>query len=297
MADPAAVQTAAPTREAALRRPAQGVGNTLADGAGVRAFDTLAEGYDAEFTATPLGRWLREAVWAELAAAFQPGDHVLELGCGTGEDAVWLARRGVRVLASDGSPAMLGVAHAKARAAGVADKVSFACFDLAAGAFGRPAAPAPRFDGAFSNFGALNCLSDRRPLAAALAARLRPGARVVLVLMGPLCPWEIGWHIAHGDVSQGLRRMRDGVDVDLGAGAPIRVWYPSSRQVRAEFAHDFNHVRTAGVGVLLPPTYLSHLVERWPRVLETLAAWEARWRRSFPWTWLNDHYLLVLERK
>jgi hypothetical protein len=83
----------------------------------------------------------------------------------------------------------------------------------------------------------------------------------------------------------------------LGDGAPIRVWYPSPRRLRAEFEPYFDHVRTAGVGALLPPTYLGHSVLRWPRLLERLAAWETRLRHSFPWTWLNDHYLIVLERK
>jgi SAM-dependent methyltransferase len=261
------------------------------------AFDAAAEGYDAEFTATRLGQWLRQAVWAELTAAFQPGDHVLELGCGTGEDAVWLAGRGIRVLATDGSPAMLNLAHAKARRAGVEARVTFACLDLGAGLFGSSVPAARTFDGAFSNFGALNCLPDRRLLAQALARHLRPGARIVLVLMGPLCPWEIAWHLAHGDASRGLRRWRGGVDVDLGDGAPIRVWYPSPRRVRAEFAPYFDPLCSAGIGTLLPPTYLSHLVERWPDWLSELAVWESRVRHRFPWTWLNDHYLLVLERR
>ena len=54
---------------------------------------------------------------------FQPGDQVLELGCGTGEDAIWLAKRGVRVLATDGSPAMLEATARKAQAEGVSELI------------------------------------------------------------------------------------------------------------------------------------------------------------------------------
>ncbi|HEY1015278.1 MAG TPA: methyltransferase domain-containing protein, partial [Herpetosiphonaceae bacterium] len=87
------------------------------------AFDTVAERYDGDFTSRRLGGWLRAAVWRRLGAAFRPGDRALELGCGTGEDALWLARRGVAVTATDVSPGMLRVAAAKARAAGLADRI------------------------------------------------------------------------------------------------------------------------------------------------------------------------------
>ncbi|MFN8447316.1 MAG: class I SAM-dependent methyltransferase [Anaerolineae bacterium] len=92
---------------------------------------------------------------------------ILELGCGTGEDALYLAGRGVRVTATDASPAMLAVARAK-----TADQplVFVQPLDL-------NALPAdfPAFDGVFANFGVLNCLTDWRPLAAWLAQRIPPG--------------------------------------------------------------------------------------------------------------------------
>ena len=79
------------------------------------AFDDLADGYDAAFTDTAVGRALRALVWSRLDAVFQPGQQILELGCGTGEDAVRLACRGVKVLATDLSPRMIAVAQEKAR--------------------------------------------------------------------------------------------------------------------------------------------------------------------------------------
>ena len=94
-------------------------------------FDAVALSYDREFTATPLARMLREQVWARLGAHFQAGDSVLELNCGTGEDAIWLAQRGVRVLATDVSPAMLAVTEHKARECGVSELIEASVLDLA----------------------------------------------------------------------------------------------------------------------------------------------------------------------
>ena len=78
------------------------------------AFDELASTYDETFTDTVVGRTLRRMVWARMARAFRAGQRVLELGCGTGEDAIRLAEAGVRVVATDPSSHMLQLAREKA---------------------------------------------------------------------------------------------------------------------------------------------------------------------------------------
>ena len=83
------------------------------------AFDAFAGDYDDLFTRSTLGRLLRLRVWEKLADHFSSGQHVLELACGTGEDAVWLAGQGIRVTAPAGSAGMIRATEAKAKAAGV----------------------------------------------------------------------------------------------------------------------------------------------------------------------------------
>jgi SAM-dependent methyltransferase len=61
-------------------------------------------------------RWMDEV---DLTA----GSRVLELGCGAGRTAVELARRGLRVCATDAVPEMVELAREHAAAAGVADRV------------------------------------------------------------------------------------------------------------------------------------------------------------------------------
>ena len=276
------------------------MGQTLAPTHAVaHPFDTAAGSYDTDFTETLLARWLREAVWSVLDDAFAPGDHVLELGCGTGEDAVWLAQHGVRVTATDASLAMLDTAQRKAMAAGVSELIDFAAFDLAAAASDRLPFTDHRlpFTGAFSNFGPLNCLPDRRPLAAALSRWLQPGGKVVLVVMGPICPWEIGWHMIHGQPGAAFRRFRGGVKAHVGNGATIPVWYPSPRTLVHEFGDEFTLVEVRGIGSVLPPSYLNHLVDRQPDLFTRLAKLDERIGPAWPATWLNDHYLVVLEKK
>jgi len=73
----------------------------------MHGFDTLADDYDTAFTGSVLGRALRELVWVRMDRLFKPGERILELGCGAGEDAVHLARRGVHVTALDASARMI----------------------------------------------------------------------------------------------------------------------------------------------------------------------------------------------
>jgi SAM-dependent methyltransferase len=259
--------------------------------AAIAPFDRAAETYDNDFTNTQLGRALRQRVWQRLGARFAPGARVLELNCGTGEDAAWLASRNVQVLATDQSEAMLAVTRRKT--AGL--PVQTARLDL-------NQLPVTDyhlnpFDGAFSDFGGLNCVADLRPLADALARWLAPGSALVLVVMGPACLWEVAWHLAHGKPGTALRRWRRGGSTARLGGQSFRVFYPGPAAVARAFAFAFRPVRLEGLGVALPPSLLAGAMERHARLFRLLGALEDRIKRLWPFPYLGDHYILELERR
>ncbi len=267
-----------------------------ADRPSAHPFDGAAEAYDRTFTDTRLGRWLRAQVWQRLERSFNPCDRVLELGCGTGEDALWLAERGVEVTALDASEGMLEVARRKAAGCPAGERARFLHWPLAGGgSVELPASEGGTFDGAFSSFGALNCLASLEPLGAALARCLRPGARVVLVIMGPLCPWEIATFLLRGRPTQAFRRWRSGAPARVG-GESLPVWYPSPGRLRRQLAPAFRHRRTVGVGVVLPPSHLAARVERHPRLFRLAARLDPLAGATWPGARLADHYLSVFER-
>lgn len=61
---------------------------------------------------------------AEQVRDLTPG-HALDLGCGLGGDAIWLAQQGWRVSAVDVAPSALARARELAIDAGGADRISF----------------------------------------------------------------------------------------------------------------------------------------------------------------------------
>jgi SAM-dependent methyltransferase len=257
-------------------------------------FDALAADYDAAFTDSAIGGLMRRAVWRRADVAFRPGQRVLELNCGTGEDAAHMARRGVHVLATDVAQGMLAVAGAKLAALGLEHLVQLAPLDLdALGGGPAPALPGAPFDGALSNFGGLNCVADLGGLAAGLARLLRPGAPALLCVMGPLAPWEWAWYLGRGDLRRATRRLRPGGVAWRG----LTIRYPAPGALRRAFGPWFVCRRLSAVGALLPPSYAEGWARRRPALLHALAQIERRLEAAPPLPWLADHYLIELERR
>jgi ubiquinone/menaquinone biosynthesis C-methylase UbiE len=145
-------------------------------------FDAVAERYDETFTSSIIGRAQRAMVWKEIEKTFRAGDRVLEIGCGTGADACFLADRGIYVTATDASAQMIEVTSCRIRTNRLDNFVHPRVLPAENISLLRTTQP---FEGALSNFGALNCVNDLQQLAADLAGFLRPGAKVFLCWMGP----------------------------------------------------------------------------------------------------------------
>jgi SAM-dependent methyltransferase len=258
-------------------------------------FDAMAAGYDDSFTHSRIGTLMRQAVWRRLDARFQPGDRLLELNCGTGEDAVHLARRGIHVLATDISPAMAQITREKAAHAGLSDWIETRVTGIEEIGPPTPNAqrPTPLFDGVLSNFGGLNCVEEMGRVAEGLADCLRPGGMAMLCVMGPLCLWEWGWYLAKRQPGKAFRRLKPG-GVEW-RGLTIR--YPSVRAMRRAFAPSFRLLRASAVGVFVPPSYAEAWAARHERLLARLNAWERRMETFPPLPWLADHCLLEFARR
>jgi len=109
--------------------------------------------------------WLYGADLLELLAP-QPGERILDVGCGTGQLTAQIARSGANVVGLDNSAEML------AEARGNFPDLPFVLGDAAAFDFPDP------FDAVFSN-AALHWVKNAGGAAASIARALRPGGRFV----------------------------------------------------------------------------------------------------------------------
>lgn len=249
----------------------------------------MASSYDEAFTNTAIGRTLRDLVWMHMDAMFAASRCVLELGCGTGTDAIRLARQGTFVVATDASGEMIHIARAKAREAGCAERIEFRCEPMER----VPASLAGRtFDGVLSNFGAVNCVSSLRPLIDGVAGLLAPGAPLLFVIMGRYVPWEWLWYLARGDWRRAFRRLaRDGVE-----WRGLTISYPTPAETAESLRRHFSIDNVIPLGFALPPTYAARTLERSPRLLRGLTRLELRAQRASALAGWADHYLVRARR-
>ena len=89
-----------------------------------RAFDSVAADYDGPRGNNELIQRMRLALWDAVPHEIPSGGRLLDLGCGTGIDAVEFATRGFQVVATDWSPQMVARTAARAAAQGLQASVT-----------------------------------------------------------------------------------------------------------------------------------------------------------------------------
>lgn len=151
---------------------------SLAPAAVRRRYGRLARVYDAAVRVYETVGLSSHRTLAVNALRLAPGDHVLDLGCGTGLNLPHLLAAvgpAGRVTGVDLSPAMLARAWARCERAGWGN-VTLVEADLA------DWVPPPGIAGALASY-AIDFVPDPVPLFDWLAAALRPAARVALLGM------------------------------------------------------------------------------------------------------------------
>ena len=258
------------------------------------AFDSVAADYDGARGNNELIQDMRAEMWRWLDATFAPGSRVIDLGCGTGLDAIRLAKQGHYVTATDWSPRMIERTADRAAREGVTPNVQ----TIPVGAHelyrvdGRNL-----FDGAYSNLGPLNCVPDMSVVAEQCARLLKPRGALVFTVIGRACPWEIGHYALKRD--WGRVRVRFSRDMEPVRMNKRTVWtrYYSPREFYRAFAPHFTLEHCRGVCVWAPPPYLTSVRQKHPRLYRAL--WRMD-RRTAGWPLLRsmgDHFLIVMSRR
>ena len=271
--------------------------NSTCDSPAAAAFDSLAAEYDSIWTHGVAGILQREQVWQGILPLFHAGQRVLEIGCGTGVDAVRLARKGIYVHATDVSPRMLAMARERIVREGLESRITLEQRSIEQlSGFKEPGG----FDGAFSDFGAFNCVRDRRSAASSLAGLMRPGGKLALCLMNRFCLWETVWYLAHGRPSKAFRRLcagERGLEASLNSDHKFPVFYPAAGRIVADFRQYFDPVSSSGIGVLAPPSCMEAWAQKRKRMFDKLALPD-RYLRHLPvLRGMGDHRLFIFSRR
>lgn len=254
-------------------------------------FDIHAKNYDTLFTNSSIGRAQRKRVYLFLSEmlASKSSLSVLELNCGTGEDAAYLSKKGHRVLATDISEEMIAQSKKKH------PKINFKTLDIrsiTSETFD------DRFDIIFSNFGGFNCLS-REELAAFLRVSkhlLNPKGKIILVIMPKNTAWERMYFLAKGSFKKAFRRKSTSAVQANVEGVHVPTWYYNPKDIVTLATDTLDLLTIKPIGITIPPSYLEPFFLKRQKMLDGLAKMES-WFRSPFWAKYADHYFIAFQKK
>lgn len=250
-------------------------------------YDKKAFSYDAVLEKGFISGMVRHAIRRKLTERFPPGSHLLDIGCGTGDDAVYLAKLGYKVTAIDVSAGMLDIAAKKVKINAVDKLVQFMQLDaedictLGKGVF----------DGAYSDFNALNHINSLRNFSHSLSEVLKPGADFYGVMLGRLSVSEVFSYML-------MLRPRVSVQKLFSRGKDfpsyIKLCFPS--RVRKIFAENFKLTGIRGFGLFVPPDQFYN-DKKFLKFFSGAARIETFFTGVWPFYNFCDHYLLEFRKK
>lgn len=258
-----------------------------------QAFDSVAPEYDGPLGNNRLVQHMREVLWHTVEGQTKVGAHLLDLGCGTGLDAVYFAQKGYRVTAIDWSAGMVAQTLKRQERSGVGQRLTairlgIQEIDHLAG---------DTYDLIYSNLGALNCLPDLAGIAQACASLLRSGGCLVFSVIGRICPWELAYYGARANWRRaGVRFSKGQVPVGLNGHTAWTRYYTPVEFYRSFHSH-FEWRACRALNLFLPPPYLAHFIERHSSLMRSLA-WLDEHMGGLPvLNQTGDHFMLEMVRR
>lgn len=252
------------------------------------SFDKAAANYDDTFTNTEIGQLQRALVYTELSKHLTSVQNILEINCGTGEDAIWFAKQDFNVTATDISPKMIDVAKSKAN-------LNFKTVDinLITSTF-----EGSTFDLLFSNFGGLNCLSklELEKFFANINSILSEKGQLALVIMPKNTLWERFYFLAKVQFSNISRRKKESVIAHVD-GESVTTYYYNPKDIANLAKANFETIAVKPIGFFVPPSYLDGFFKNKKGVLRFLNRLEKGIKNMTSLSKYADHYLIILQKR
>ena len=255
------------------------------------SFDKAALNYDTTFTNSQIGQLQRNLVYKQLSKQLDSVQNILEINCGTGEDAIWFAQQNFKITATDISQKMIDVAKSKAPF----NNLNFQTADINSIA---TTFENEQFDLVFSNFGGLNCLSaqELENFFKTVPSILSDKGKLVLVIMPKNTLWEQFYFLAKAQFSSVFRRKKELVFANVeGKNVPTYNYNPKDIVNLAKV--NFKMLETKPIGFFVPPSYFESFFKNKKGILKFLNSLENRIKN---WSFLSkfaDHYIIILQKR
>ncbi len=258
------------------------------------AFSLQARGFDKFYSTNKIIEYKRKRVRDHVKKYIHPGDLILELNSGTGQDAVWLAQQGCRVHATDIAAGMLEVLQQKIIHEGLETSVSSELCSFTALSTLRQQGP---YDMIFSNFAGLNCTDKLDEVLDSFFPLLIPGGIVTIVLLPKFCLWEF-LLLFKGKFKTAIRRFFS----SKGRAARVeetyfKCWYYNPSFITERLNEKFNLLRIEGLCTIVPPSYIENFSDKYPKAFKFLKSAEDKFKSRWPWKYIGDYYIISFRKR
>lgn len=252
-------------------------------------FDIAAKNYDNHFTYSEIGKMQRNLVYKNVAKQLKNCTKILEVNCGTGEDAVWLAKQKFQVTATDISEEMIKVAQTKI----TTGNLNFKVLNLT-----NISQLNESFEVIFSNFGGFNCLHKPELVGFFNSATktLSKNGKVILVIMPKNTLWEQFYFLCKWDKKNAFRRKKEVVFANVD-GEKVATYYYNPKEIVLLAGTNFKVVTVKPIGFFVPPSYLEPFFKNKKWLLKGLHFLENRIKNWSLLAKFADHYIITFQKQ
>jgi len=258
------------------------------------AFSRQALHFDQLYEKNRIIHYKRERVRRHLLDFLPENASILELNAGTGEDAIWLARQGYQVHATDIAPGMQEMLRQKVKSAGLEGSVTNELRSFTD--LGQLDQKGP-YDHIFSNFAGLNCTGELSVVISSFPDLLKKNGLITLVLLPKFCLWETSLMIK-GKFKTATRRFfaTNGRSARV-EGEFFKCWYYNPSDIIKYSKRKFEVLCIEGLCTFVPPSYIEGFAEKHPATYARLVRLEEKWKSAWPWRSVGDYYIITLRKK
>lgn len=258
------------------------------------AFTKQSKVFDRLYNSDAIIQYKRQRVREHILQYAQPGCSMLELNCGSGEDAMFFAGKGFSVHATDISTGMLDVMKEKVEYFLYKEKISIEQCSFTELEFLQAK---KSFDYVYSNFGGLNCTGDLKKVLNSLNAVVNPGGIVTLVIISKFCLWEI-LMLFKGRFKTAFRRFF----ADKGREAHVegnffKCWYYAPSFIENHLKPGFELLKLEGLCTIVPPSYIENFAGKYPKAFQFFKKKEDQLKAKWPWNRAGDYFIITLRKR
>jgi SAM-dependent methyltransferase len=260
------------------------------------AFDSASEEYDFTISHNYINTWIRKRSVGELVRLTRPSDVLLEIGCGTGTEAIMVSKHVKGTVATDIAERMLEILRKKVLAKKLEHRVIVARARASEIGTVEGLLPGGKVRVAFSFNGALNCEPRLSQVAQRLAKIIEKNGYFLCSIRNTLCLAEAISHSMVLQLDKMAARKNQPTMVSVG-GIDIPSYYYSPGVFAEFFKPYFKVKRIIGLPAFLPPAYLNDYYLRAGRAVRILEKLELALGSHFPFNRLGDQTLFVFQKR